>query len=226
MMNKVFGLLASGLLLLASCSQTSTPVVMADTQDTVAVTQPSANLLAIQQALVDLRAARAQVEAGGAVPVDESGQAVNLDAVIQSYEADLATASQAAPTAPSLQAQSLYTQYYFVVVDDDNFRANYGNWTHGFPGYNWGNDGCSGPASYTGYNDNFFWPCVQHDFGYRNARFTGNHNETTRSYVDSAFQRHMNQLCSRYSFFAKPGCYAAAKAFFLAVRAGGQSSFN
>ena len=226
MTHKPLGLLASGLLLLASCSQTSTPTASTGTSGMAASVPASASILALQQALTDLRVSKALVEAGGAVPVDEAGQPVNLDTLIQGYQVDLAAASQTALEAPRLQALDAYSQNYFVIVDDDNFRANHPNWVHYFPGYNWSTDGCSGPAGYTGYDDNFYWPCVQHDFGYRNASFTGNHNETTRSHIDSAFQRHMNQLCSHYGVLAKPGCYAAAKAFFLAVRAKGQSSFH
>lgn len=179
----MFALCISGTLLLASCSEGSTP-------------QPN-------------------VSAAPTTTADDAANPVDTSVV---------PAAQAYP--PMLVAQNLYAQNYFTVVDDDNFHANYLNWEHYFPGYNWGTDGCSGPAAYSGYNDNFYWPCVQHDFGYRNATFTGNHNETARSHVDSAFQRHMNQLCSHYAVLAKPGCYTAAKAFFLAVRAKGQSSFH
>jgi hypothetical protein len=122
---------------------------------------------------------------------------------------------------------------YRSIVADDNFRTHYEQYKRQFPPprFNWGNDGCSGPAKLTGYNDNFFWPCVQHDFGYRNNRIASQHNEGTREFVDRQFLRHMRQICDRYDSAlikrgAKVACYGAADAFYHAVRVGAKSSWN
>lgn len=129
------------------------------------------------------------------------------------------------PKKPAAAAQDLYSRYYRTIVSDDNFRAHYQQWRRGFPGFNWHTNGCSWPASLTHYADNFYWPCVQHDFGYGNSRMVHQHNEATRKFIDVNLLRHTRQLCSHYGVLAKPGCYVAAGTFYVAVRNGGKSHF-
>ncbi|MFC4454038.1 phospholipase A2 [Deinococcus sonorensis] len=217
-----------GTLLLSACGQTPQPAPDAQSGETASAlpttTASQDDAAVFQQTLKDLRDAKARVAAGEAAPTDAQGQPLDLDALIRQYEAHLQSA-QTRALEPNITAQSLYSQYFRTIVADDHFRANYSNWRRGFPGYNWSNDGCSGPANRTGYGDNFLWPCIQHDFGYRNNRLAGQHNESTRLFIDVAFLRHMNQLCSHYSWYAKPGCYAMANVFYNGVRFGGWSSF-
>jgi hypothetical protein len=124
-----------------------------------------------------------------------------------------------------------FSAAYRMIVADDNFHANYDRYKRQYPQFNWGNDGCSGPARFTGYSDNFFWPCVQHDFGYRNNRIASQHNEAARQFVDSEFRQHMKQICGRYDSAirkrpARWSCNGAADAFYTAVRARAQSAWN
>ena len=136
----------------------------------------------------------------------------------------VSAAAHARPEPPATR-HDLYVAYYRTIVADNDFHARYNSWRKQFPNYNWKTNGCSNPAKYTHYADNFYWPCVQHDFGYGNNQLVGQHNEATRKFIDDKFLEHMKQVCSHYAILAKPGCYGAANVFYLAVRAGGRSAF-
>jgi hypothetical protein len=99
----------------------------------------------------------------------------------------------------------LYTRYFNTIAADNSLRVHYTQWRHPFPAFDWRTDGCSGPATLTDYADNFYWPCVQHDFGCRNNRRVHRHNDATRAFIDADLLAHTRQLCSRYPVLAKPG---------------------
>jgi hypothetical protein len=126
---------------------------------------------------------------------------------------------------PEVVSDAQYASAFNTIAADRDFRAHSDQWRQKFPEFDWSTDGCSGPAKLTGFADNFYWPCVQHDFGYRNNRKVHRHNEVTRAFIDAEFLAHLRQLCSHYAWLAKPGCYLAAENFYTAVRAGGRSKF-
>ena len=124
-----------------------------------------------------------------------------------------------------------FAPVYRAIASDDNFQARYNDYRRLFPGFNWSNDGCSGPAHLSGYSDNFRWPCIQHDFGYRNNHLDHQHDENTRKFIDEQFLRHMREVCQRYDNAivkrpAKLACFSAAEAFYAAVRNGARSSWH
>lgn len=126
-----------------------------------------------------------------------------------------------APTVSDVQ----YALVFSTIAADNSFHDHHNAWRQKFPNFDWNTDGCSGPAKLTGYADNFYWPCVQHDFGYRNNRRVHRHDDETRKFIDVELLTHMKQLCSHYAVLAKPGCYVAADNFYAAVRVGGGSYF-
>lgn len=232
-----FGLLMFGALVLSACGQNpSAPAQSAPETATEASATPSTFLSAtereaLQAQLAELRQLRADVAAGRtAAPLTDEGQAIDLDALIASFEADLqqgvaplnievpndTLGAQAAP-----YPQSTYT----AIAATDVFRNNYNFYRSRYARFNWGNDGCSGPAKFTGWSDEFFWPCVQHDFGYRNARlYPRLLNENHRAWIDGQFKQHMRQKCATLGW-RKYACYVAAEGFWAAVRHGGRGSF-
>lgn len=90
-----------------------------------------------------------------------------------------------------------------------------------YSGLNWSNDGCSVPKGVgLGYSSFFRDACNVHDFGYRNlpklrpvAYWSYN-----RARTDSAFLSNMRALCGNKSWWARPGCYAAAQTYYSFVR--------
>jgi len=126
---------------------------------------------------------------------------------------------------PPLPEGDRYAENFAKIVADNDFREHYDQLRRDFPRFDWHNNGCSGPAKLTGYADDFFWPCVQHDFGYRNAKMVHRHNETTRTFIDFQLLEHTKRVCSHRSLLAKPPCYVTANNFYSAVRLFGRSHF-
>jgi hypothetical protein len=111
-----------------------------------------------------------------------------------------------------------YVRNFARIAADDKFREHYDEWRRNFPLFDWNSDGCKGPAKLTGYEDNFLWPCVQHDFGYRNAPLVNRRNEATRKFVDDELLKHTKQVCSHYGVLKKPSCFVTADNFYKALR--------
>lgn len=230
------GLLLLGTIALASCGQqVATPSASepATVESSVQTNLDAAQLSALRARIADMKALQADVQTGRvAAPTDNNGQALDLDQLIHSLEADLQeglrprTASAALPgTSLGAQVAPYAVSTYAIIASTSTFRPRYWTLRGAFPRFNWGNDGCSGPAGYTGWSDEFFWPCVQHDFGYRNARFYPSRmNEADRHWVDGQFKQHMQAVCDTLGW-RKPFCYVAAQAFYTAVYYGGGSSY-
>lgn len=234
------GLLLLGTLSLASCGQQAaapTAATPAPPTSGVAVSPATnldeAQLAALRARIADMQALQADVQAGRVpAPVDDDGAAVDLAGLIQNLQADLQEGLKPRPpsvnesgTALGAQAAPYYLSTYTTIAATNTFRSRYSTLRSAFPRFNWGNDGCSGPSGYTGWSDEFFWPCVQHDFGYRNARFYPSRmNEADRHWVDGQFKQHMQAVCDTLGW-RKPFCYVAAQAFYTAVYFGGRSSY-
>jgi len=225
---RIAGIIVLGTFALMACGQPAGPAVLIsagtssqnlatplspEQQDTVAV---------FEQAVTDIQAAQALVASGSAPPVDDQGQSIDLAALVTTYQDTIAEyRHQQASTPLTAQSDAAFVRTY----RDDNFKNNYLNDRHYMPNYDWSQDGCSGPATKTGYADNFYWPCVQHDFGYRNNRRARMHNEWTRYDIDVSFLRHMDNLCAHYGVFAKVPCYSMSTIFYKGVRYGAWSAF-
>ena len=143
-------------------------------------------------------------------------------AVMTAFAMLISVSAHATPHKP---LGELYVGNFAKIAADDKFREHYGEWRRNFPDFDWNNDGCSGPAKLTGYADNFFWPCVQHDFGYRNASRVHRRNEATRKFIDDELLHHTKQVCSHYGVWKKPRCYVTADHFYKAVRLFGRGHF-
>lgn len=115
----------------------------------------------------------------------------------------------------------------------------YGKYKKIYPrALNWANDGCSVPKSVMKIRGvkkilstyRKFWEksCDRHDFGYRNHELHG----FSRKTIDKKFRANMKYQCDKGDAPGKPEkvfeplCMKAADAFYLAVRAGGQDSWN
>ncbi len=153
-------------------------------------------------------------------------QARRIRKLIATYKGPLLIAlattlsfTTAAPSAaaPAVKPPSL-TSTYLIIAKASNFRQNYDHWKQRFRFFDWSNDGCTG-AEVTGYGDDFYWPCVQHDFGYRNNRRAGLHNEATRKHVDEALRQNTQAICNRRpGGLDKDNCYRASDLVYNAVR--------
>jgi hypothetical protein len=133
-------------------------------------------------------------------------------ATLLSFTAAAPTAAAQAVEPPSLKPT------YRTITGASNFRQNYDYWKNRFRVFDWSNDGCTG-AGITGYGDDFYWPCVQHDFAYRNNRRVGVHNEATRKRVDDVLRRNTRAICSRRpNGLDKHNCYGASDTIYNAVR--------
>lgn len=90
-----------------------------------------------------------------------------------------------------------------------------------YSGLNWSYDGCSAPKGLgLGYSDFFRSACNVHDFGYRNLPklISIPYWPYNKARTDSAFLSNMRGLCNSKSLWARPGCYAAAQAYYVVVR--------
>ncbi|PNY81615.1 phospholipase A2 [Deinococcus koreensis] len=232
-------LLLLGTLTLASCGQQAgMPAASAPTTDTApAAATPtnldSAQLAALRARIAQMQSLQADVQAGRVpAPVDDAGKAIDLNQLILDLQADLREGLSPRPLPAaqpgaglSAQAAPYALSTYTTIAATNTFRSRYWTLRGAFPRFNWGNDGCSGPAGYTGWSDEFFWPCVQHDFGYRNARFYPSRmNEADRHWIDGQFKQHMQAVCDTLGW-RKPFCYVAAQAFYTAVYLRGGSSY-
>ncbi|ADV67924.1 phospholipase A(2) [Deinococcus maricopensis] len=217
----LFGLLL-GTLVLASCNQTASTPTAADPAPTSATSTIQNDLNAFKQ--LQVQVSRGEMPA----PVDSDGNPVDLQKLIGQIEDDLAH-PLAAPTNEVISAQAAYAQrIYTDIAADNNFTGNLAYNKRTFPRFNWGNDGCSIPGLPDAASKYIvFHPaCVQHDFGYRNARAYPNlMNENHRGWVDGQFKEHMRTICSKRNILLRPGCYADAEIFWAAVRHGGRGSF-
>ncbi|GHF40962.1 hypothetical protein HNQ07_001536 [Deinococcus metalli] len=225
-----------GTLALASCGQqAATPQATAPAASAPAATTnlDDAQLAALRARIAEMQGLRDDVRAGRVpAPVDDHGQALDLDQLVRTLQADLQEGLQPRPLTAAADSARLGAQAapyavttYTIIASTDTFRSRYSTLRSAFPRFNWSNDGCSGPSGYTGWSDEFLWPCVQHDFGYRNARFYSSRmNETDRHWVDGQFKQHMQQVCDTLGW-RKPFCYVAAQAFYTAVYFGGKSSY-
>ena len=88
----------------------------------------------------------------------------------------------------------------------------------------WSTDGCSAPLiGDSGRSFNFRWPCLRHDFGYRNFKSRGLFNTEMRQRVDDRFRRDLDESCEPKQRTFKVRCLAWAEIFLTAVRAAGGS---
>lgn len=83
-------------------------------------------------------------------------------------------------------------------------------------------DLCSRPAQGTGLSFDFNNACRRHDFGYRNYKKLNVFTKKRKSLVDAIFLKDMRNHCATRSVALKPGCYAAAKRYYAAVRKFGE----
>lgn len=234
------GLLLLGTLALASCGQQATTTAQDDPAAVTAGTPAPTTVLsdtqitALRARIAEVQALRDDVQAGrAAAPLDDAGQAIDLDALLRDLKADLAEGLMPLPTTSTgtggstldAQAAPYASSTYKIVASTNTFRSRYSTLKSAFPRFVWTTDGCSGPSGYTGWSDEFYWPCRQHDFGYRNVRFYPSlRNETHRHWVDAQFKEHMNSVCDTLGWRKYP-CYVAARAFYTAVYFGGKGSF-
>lgn len=118
-----------------------------------------------------------------------------------------------------------YVENFRKIAADDEFRANYRHWRQRYPNYDWNSNGCGEPASGTGYANEFYWACVQHDFGYRNNRLVDVHDERTRLFIDKALAIHLRQICAARSGPDRARCDVVGRTFYATMRIWGRFAF-
>ncbi|BDP41104.1 hypothetical protein DAETH_10730 [Deinococcus aetherius] len=108
------------------------------------------------------------------------------------------------------------------------YNSQYGAYagtTVPYSGLDWTRDGCSAPDGLgLGYREDFRPACNVHDFGYRNLKVY-ERTSANRLATDDAFYANMKTICAAKSWYARPGCYSAAYAYYQGVRVGGSGSF-
>jgi hypothetical protein len=122
-----------------------------------------------------------------------------------------------------------YVKDYVTIVRDQDFSDKIVvEWRKRYPKFDWSTDGCSGGVKHVSKQDfaQFFWPCAQHDFGYRNNDFVGRHDDKTRAFVDSEFLERMRAVCDKLSGVKKTTCRGKAKLFYAAVHKLGTKAWN
>ncbi|GAA4021751.1 hypothetical protein GCM10022631_39940 [Deinococcus rubellus] len=111
------------------------------------------------------------------------------------------------------------------VPNYDRQYANQGSVNAVYPGLDWSRDGCSAPTGLgLGYTGDFRPACNVHDFGYRNLKVY-QRTDANRKTTDEAFYTNMKTICNAKPWYKEPPCYAAAYAYYQAVRVGGGDSF-
>ena len=77
-----------------------------------------------------------------------------------------------------------------------------------------------------GYRDDFEPVCNVHDFGYRNLK-VHERTEANKEITDKVFFSNLKEyVCDNESVFKRPACYAAAFAYYQAVKNFGHGSFE
>ena len=142
-------------------------------------------------------------------------------------------ASVFAPSLPALTGQDLagdrlaYIKRvaWGTVAAYNGQYASYAGTAQPYPGLDWSRDGCSAPDGLgLGYREDFRPACNVHDFGYRNLKVY-QRTDSNRKTTDEALYSNTKAICTAKSWYKRPPCYAAAYAYYEAVRAGGGSSF-
>jgi hypothetical protein len=140
-----------------------------------------------------------------------------------------AGADARAATLPDTKRDEYVNTYLSVVRDHGFSESKVGKWKRTFPLFNWTTNACEGtikdPATRK-YFAVFFWPCAQHDFGYRNNDLVGHHDDRTRNIVDSEFLERMNAVCSRPTVIRKKQCRGVAKKLYDAAHSKGIRAWN
>jgi hypothetical protein len=109
---------------------------------------------------------------------------------------------------------------YRQIIADPAFGRNVAGYRKQYPFFDWTTDGCTVPKQINA--KAFYVPCVQHDFGYRNNRLVGLHNEETRRFVDQQLGKRMAAICNRQADpKLKNTCLTGVGAAFAAVRSVG-----
>lgn len=110
----------------------------------------------------------------------------------------------------------------FASQHDGLMRSQYGV-------YDWSTDECSvpfvGSLANSGPGFNFTWPCIQHDFGYRNFKWLesayaprwGSYWRGYKDTIDSHFWWNMIQRCDNGAFYWIDTCQAVANTYWWAV---------
>lgn len=154
-----------------------------------------------------------------------------LQALREAYnEVPRSLSLPAAPTLRGLDLTSDRLAYvksvgWGSVPNYDRQYASQGSVNAAYPGLDWSRDGCSAPDGLgLGYREDFRPACNVHDFGYRNLKVY-QRTDANRKTTDGAFSTNMKTICNAKPWYKEPPCYAAAYAYYQAVRVGGSDSF-
>lgn len=134
---------------------------------------------------------------------------------------DAHAAAEARAAGKPQKKRDEHVNMYKPIIMDPGFSARKVKaWREaGFIQFDWTTDGCSGgmrefaPKFFA----KFFWPCAQHDFGYRNNDLVGFHDDKTREFVDRELHERMRAVCAKQRI-GKRSCYLQAKLAYDALR--------
>ncbi len=111
----------------------------------------------------------------------------------------LATSLSFTAAIPTAAAQGVDQRFrqnlYRNIISDIRFEQDLAGYKSRYPFFDWTTDGCTVPREINA--KAFYLPCVKHDFGYRNNRRVGLHNEETRLFVDRQLRKDMIAVCHR-----------------------------
>ncbi len=141
-----------------------------------------------------------------------------------------ATSVLAANSAPPDPESNTYSDEVEIIthlmfdLDLKTFTRQYPSFRRTNKALDWTTDGCSAPLlGDSGRSFDFRWPCLRHDFGYRNFKSHGLFNSNTRQRIDDQFRRDLDESCRPRMRTFKVRCVAWAEIFYTAVRAAGGS---
>lgn len=222
MQRPTLALLMIGTLALASCGQQATTPAPDQTGSTPAAEKSVAEQISEFAKRPELQDADSQ-----AILRDHANDPIMLDSLKRAYGQETSTPNDAA-----LAAQETgFNQMDTLATGKAGYAQSvaWGSYAHyrsekaspNYSGLNWSSDGCSAPKGMgLGYNDDFRPACDVHDFGYRNLPHLISipYWPYNRLRTDMAFLRNMQTICAAKAWYKEPPCYAAATAYYTAVK--------
>ena len=136
-------------------------------------------------------------------------------------------AANSAPPDPApnrFSAETAIITHLLFDLDLKTFTRQYASLRRTNKTLDWTSDGCSAPLiGDSGRSFDFRWPCVRHDFGYRNFKSHDLFNDETRLRIDDKFRQDLDESCRPRMRSFKVRCLAWAEIYYSAVRAMGGS---
>lgn len=227
---------ASSLLMLASCGASRTPENAASPQKSSQTTNTTADPKKVAQYLVNagfneenaqriksnlkyLKESQDKSSVSNQALANEQSRIIGetMDIVIDGGVTKNSMNSQAVTRDLVVNAASNISLYS---MSNFSYYQNQGYLSQTYPyRLDYVDNGCSAPDIFFVPNNVFYEACDQHDFGYRNGTFSELHNPSFKQAVDIKLYDNAIILCDQYQpgFPVNDSCRSEAAAFYSAV---------